>query len=208
MKPLLRLLTLLLFPVLTFAEPTTHGAPILVLGDSLSASYGIDRERGWVSLLAQRLEHRGLSRRIVNASVSGETTSGGVTRLGGLLEEHRPGLLVIELGANDGLRGTPLGVIRENLTTLVRRGQEAGSTIVLLGVRLPPNYGAAYTEGFQEIYREVARAEGVALVPDMLAGVAEDRSLMQADDLHPNAEAQPRILENIWPVLEPLIADH
>jgi acyl-CoA thioesterase-1 len=123
------------------------------------------------------------------------------------MESDRPALLVIELGANDGLRGTPLSLMRENLTAMVRRGKEAGSAVLILGVRLPPNYGAAYTEGFQAAFREVAKAEGVPLVPDLLAGVAEDRSLMQADGLHPTAEAQARILENVWPVLEPLVAD-
>lgn len=187
-------------------EPDGTAPPtILVLGDSLSASYGLDRETGWVSLLEERLRQQGIPHLVVNASVSGDTTAGGLSRLDSLLSRHRPRLLVIELGANDGLRGFSFDVIRENLTALIRRGRAAGSQILLTAVHLPPNYGAAYTEGFQAVFREVAAAEGVAFVPDLLEGVAEDRTLMQADGLHPTAEAQPRILQNLWPALERLL---
>lgn len=194
-----------MMPALAISTPTTDDPVILVLGDSLSASYGIDRESGWVSLLEARLRDRDFPQRVVNASVSGDTTAGGLTRLGPLLDQHRPALLLIELGANDGLRGLGLGLIRENLTELIRRGRAAGSQILLAGVRLPPNYGAAYTDGFQAVFREVAAAEAVPLVTDLLAGVAEDRGLMQADAIHPTAQAQPLILDNVWPVLEPLL---
>ncbi len=199
----------MLLPALTLAKSATD-APvippvILVLGDSLSASYGLDRESGWVSLLEERLRERGLDYRVVNASISGDTTAGGLTRLGALLEELAPALVLIELGANDGLRGLGFEVIRNNLAQMIQRGRDSGSRILLAGLRLPPNYGAAYTDGFQAVFREVAEVESVPLVPDLLAGVAENRDLMQADGLHPTAEAQPRILDNVWPVLEPLL---
>jgi acyl-CoA thioesterase I len=201
----LLLLTTLLMPALVMSKPSTDGPVILVLGDSLSASYGIDRESGWVSLLEERLRERGFAQRVVNASVSGDTTAGGLTRLDALLDQHSPDLLLIELGANDGLRGLGFEVIRDNLTDLIRRGRAAGTQVVLTAVHLPPNYGAAYTEGFQAVFREVAVSEAVPLVTDLLAGVAEDRGLMQADAIHPTAEAQPLILDNVWPVLEPLL---
>jgi acyl-CoA thioesterase I len=199
------LLTTLLLPAVAMGKTPADEPVVLILGDSLSASYGIDHESGWVRLLEERLQERGLPMRVVNASVSGDTTSGGLTRLGPLLERHRPAVLVIELGANDGLRGLGFDVIRDNLTELIRRGRDAGSRILLTAVHLPPNYGAAYTRGFQAVFREVAESESVPLVADLLAGVAEDRALMQADALHPTAEAQPRILENVWPALEPLL---
>ncbi|UHD14781.1 arylesterase [Thiocapsa bogorovii] len=205
----LLLLTCMLLPALTLGKTTTDApaAPpvILVLGDSLSASYGLDRESGWVSLLEERLRERGMVFRVVNASVSGDTTAGGLTRLGTLLDEHAPTLVLIELGANDGLRGLGFEVIRNNIIQMIERSRTSGSRVLLTGLRLPPNYGAAYTDGFQAVFREVAEAESVPLVPDLLAGVAENWDLMQADGLHPTAEAQPRILDNVWPVLEPLL---
>ncbi|RKT44766.1 acyl-CoA thioesterase-1 [Thiocapsa rosea] len=187
------------------ASPSLSPPVILILGDSLSASYGLDRESGWVSLLEERLRERGLDYRVVNASISGDTTAGGLTRLGALLDDHAPALVLIELGANDGLRGLGFEVIRNNLAQMIQRSRDAGSGILLAGLRLPPNYGAAYTDGFQAVFREVAETESIPLVPDLLAGVAENWDLMQADGLHPTAEAQPRILDNVWPVLEPLL---
>ncbi len=189
------------------SEPATATAPrILILGDSLSAAYGIDQNDSWVSLLEQRLRAKGLAYRVVNASISGETTAGGRARLARLLAEHRPSLVLLELGANDGLRGFAFGVLRDNLTTMIREARAAGSQVLLAGLRLPPNYGAAYTDGFQAVFREVTHAEQVPLIPDFLAGIPEDRALMQADDLHPNTAAQPLILENVWPGLEPLLS--
>jgi Lysophospholipase L1 and related esterases len=198
-----RLLTL----ILLCAVPTAlaQAAVILVLGDSLSAGYGIDLEHGWVSQLAARIERAGLPHQVVNASVSGETTSGGLTRLPALLERHRPSVLVIELGANDGLRGWDLGVIQDHLTRLVVQGREAGAQVLLIGVRLPPNYGVSYNDRFQAVWMQVAAEQGVPLVPDLLKGVAEDWDLMQPDGLHPTAEAQGRILDNVWPILEPVL---
>lgn len=180
---------------------------VLVLGDSLSAAYGLSRERGWVSLLAERLEAQGHPHRVINASVSGDTTAGGRARLPPLLERHRPNVLIIELGANDGLRGLGFDEIDANLTELVRLGLEAGAKVLLVGVRLPPNYGAAYTERFQAVFPAVSRREGVSLVPYLLAGVGERRDLMQQDDLHPTGEAQPLLLDNVWPGLEPLLQE-
>ena len=185
-----------------FAGPPT----ILVLGDSLSAAYGLRTEEGWVALLERRLVQAGLDYRVVNASISGDTTGGGLTRLPQALERHRPHLVVIELGANDGLRGLPFREIEANLTALIGLARAAGAQVLLVGVRLPPNYGAAYTEGFQASLRKVAEAEAVPLAPDLLAGVAEDRQLMQADGLHPKAEAQSILLDNVWPKLEPLLS--
>jgi len=177
------------------------------LGDSLSSSYGLNRDQGWVGLLAGRLSERGLPHRVLNASVSGDTTAGGLTRLPPLLERHRPAVLIIQLGANDGLRGLGLEEIESNLTGLVRRGTDGGARVLLVGVRLPPNYGAAYTQGFQAIFTSVAERQGVPLVPGLLAGVAERWELMQPDGLHPTGEAQPLLLENVWVGLEPLLLD-
>lgn len=180
------------------ARPT-----ILVLGDSLSAAFGIATDAGWVHLLQERLVDQGLPYQVVNASVSGETTAGGLTRLPALLAEHQPQLLIIALGANDGLRGFSFDTIRDNLTGMTRLGRESHALVLIAGVRLPPNYGAAYIDGFQAVFSEVAASQGVALVPQLLAGVAEDRELMQADGIHPGPAAQPRILANIWSELEP-----
>ena len=178
---------------------------ILVLGDSLSAAYGIALEDGWVALLQGRLRARGLDWRVVNAGLSGDTTAGGLTRLPELLERHRPAILIVELGANDGLRGLKPTLVRDNLARIIQAGRAAGSRVLLTGIRLPPNYGAAYNQAFQAVFQDLAAAQGVPLVPRLLAGVAEDRALMQADGVHPGAAAQPRILDNVWPVLEPLL---
>jgi acyl-CoA thioesterase I len=211
MIPLLLLLGLWLPALALNAEPVpaTPAPVILVLGDSLSAGYGLDPRQGWVWLLEERLRELGLPHRVVNASISGETTAGGRTRLPALLSEHQPKLLVIELGANDGLRGLGFGVIRDNLRALIRDGRESGSQVLLSAIRLPPNYGAAYNDIFQAIFQETAATEGVPLVTDFLAGIADNRALMQADGLHPTAQAQSLILANVWPVLKPLlVASH
>jgi len=178
---------------------------ILVLGDSLSAGYGLPRESGWVQLLGQRLGQRGYPHRVINASVSGDTTAGGLTRLPPLLKRRPPAILIVELGANDGLRGIAFEEIEANLTRLVRLGKASGAHVLVVGNRLPPNYGAAYADHFQALFKEVAQREQVAWIPRLLAGVAEDWGLMQADGLHPVAKAQPQMLDNVWPGLEPLI---
>ena len=189
--------------------PTAFASPpqILVLGDSLSAGYGVPLGRGWVDLLQQRLRERGYPHAVFNASVSGDTTAGGVTRLPSLLEQRKPQVVIIELGANDGLRGFGFDQIRANLQRLIQLARASGSQVLLVGVRLPPNYGAAYVERFQAIFRELSNQEQIALVPYLLAGVAEDWDLMQTDGLHPSAEAQPQLLENVWPHLEPLVQE-
>lgn len=177
-------------------------ATVLVLGDSLSAGYGFALERGWVHLLRKRL---GAEHRVVNASASGDTTTGGLARLGALLEEHRPSIVIIELGGNDGLRGIPAAAIRTNLQAMVEAVQADGARPVLAGMRIHPNYGPRYTEAFHAAYADVAEATGAALVPFLLEGVATDPKLMQRDGIHPNAEAQEKLLENVWEVLAPLV---
>jgi acyl-CoA thioesterase-1 len=188
--------------------PTLHAAPqptILVFGDSISAAYGIRVEEGWVSLLQKRLTTQGYGYRVVNASVSGETTGGGLARLPRALERHRPAILIIELGGNDALRGLPLNEVRTNLEGMIRKSQAAGAHVVLAGMRMPPNYGPRYSQEFQAMYTELSREHRLPLIPFVMEGVALDASLMQADGIHPNAKAQPLLLGEIWPRLEPLL---
>jgi len=180
---------------------------VLILGDSLSAGYGIALEQGWVSLLQARIRARGLPHEVVNASISGETTAGGLTRLPRLLDEHRPAVMVIELGANDGLRGFSPARIEAALEEMVELARVAGSQVLVVGVRMPPNYGAAYSERFQRVFADVAAGQDVALMARLLDGVAEVPELMQADGLHPRASAQPKLLENLWPDLLPLLLE-
>jgi acyl-CoA thioesterase-1 len=178
---------------------------ILVLGDSLSAGYGIRVEQGWVALLQKRLSEAGYGYRVVNASESGETTGGALARLPRALAAHRPAVVIVELGGNDGLRGLPVTDIRANLGALVRHSRESGARVLLVGMRMPPNYGPAYTAGFDGLFTEVAKREHVPLVPFLLDGVALDDSLMQDDGIHPNAAAQPKLLDLVWPRLQPLL---
>ncbi|SHE37168.1 acyl-CoA thioesterase-1 [Modicisalibacter ilicicola DSM 19980] len=175
---------------------------LLVLGDSLSAAYGIEREAGWVNLLRQRL---GDDVKVVNASISGETTAGGETRLPELLRQHAPDIVLIELGGNDGLRGLSPQQMRGNLSSMIEASQRAEAKVLLVGIEIPPNYGQAYTRAFRSVYRGLAEKYGVPLVPFLLDGIALDDGLMQDDGIHPTAEAQPRMLENVWPKLEPLL---
>lgn len=178
---------------------------LLVLGDSLSAEYGLARGAGWVALLEQRLAERHPGWTVVNASISGETTSGGATRIAGLLDRHRPAAVVVELGGNDALRGLDLNATRGNLDRIVGASREAGAKVLLLGMQVPPNYGKAYTDAFAQVFQDVAKVHQAPLVPFFLDGVAEDMSLFQPDRIHPNAQAQPRMLENVWPALRKLI---
>lgn len=184
--------------------PST-GATILVLGDSISAGYGIQREQSWVSQLGSRVAGEAEGWRVVNASVSGETTGGGLARLPDALEEHDPGVVIIELGGNDGLRGYPIGRIRENLERMVALAKEAGSRVLLVGMQIPPNYGPRYTRAFAALYEEVAAAHEVPLVPFILEEVALRPELMQRDGIHPTGEAQELLLNAVWPHLAPLI---
>jgi len=180
---------------------------ILVLGDSLSAEYGLPRGAGWVRLLEQRLDARaGVKYTVVNASISGETTRGGLTRLPQLLDTHRPSVVVIELGANDGLRGLPLEAMRANLKAMAEAARGSGARVLLVGIRVPPNYGRDYTERFFASFAEVARQTRSALAPFLLDGLAEDLAMFQADRIHPNEKAQPRMLDNVWPHLVPLLS--
>ena len=179
---------------------------VLVLGDSISAAYGIDETQGWVQLLRQRLDKQCSGLPVVNASVSGDTSDGGRVRLPKLLERHRPDTLIIELGGNDGLRGLPPSRLANNLTTMIRLGREAGAEVVLLGMRIPPNYGPAYTRLFEGAFQDVAEDTGVPFLPFLLDGVVEADQL-QSDGIHPTAEAQPRLLDNAWPVIETALPD-
>jgi acyl-CoA thioesterase-1 len=180
-----------------FAEPRN----LLVLGDSLSAAYGIPRERGWVALLQQRLPNL----HVVNAGISGDTTDGGVARLPLLLQKHQPSIVIIELGGNDGLRGFQIQRIRDNMAQLIQLCQSAGAKVLLVGMKIPPNYGLRYTSDFYASYTETAKKFAVPLVPFILEGVATHPELMQDDLIHPRAEAQQKLLDNIWPYLQPLL---
>jgi len=190
------------------AAATARARKILVVGDSLSAEYGLVRGSGWVALLEQRLGRDHAGTRVVNASISGDTTSGGLARLPALLRDHKPDLVLLELGGNDALRGLPLPNTRANLAEMARLAKAARARVVILGMQLPPNYGRAYGERFADLFADVAKAEGAALVPFMLKGVADGanaEAMFQADRIHPLAIAQPAILGNVWPVLEPLL---
>ncbi|MGY6217243.1 arylesterase [Methylolobus aquaticus] len=177
---------------------------VLVLGDSLSAGYGLSSvDQGWVFLLQQRLEVNG--DRVVNASISGDTTSGGRARLPGLLAEHKPGLVLVELGANDGLRGLSPAQMKTNLNEIIGQSRAAGAAVVLIGMRLPPNYGRRYAEAFEGVFPVLAKESGVPLVPFMLDGVGGQTQYMQADGLHPNESAQPVIFDNVWRAVQPLV---
>ena len=176
---------------------------ILVFGDSLSAAYGLPREAGWVALLQQQLQQRKSRYSVVNASISGETTSGGRSRIAAALKQHRPAIVILELGANDGLRGAPLDEIETNLAELIRQSQTAGAKVLLVGMRLPPNYGQTYTDGFRALYPKLAQQYHAALVPFLLEGVAADQ--FQNDNLHPVAAAHPQILKNVMGKLGKLL---
>ena len=179
---------------------------ILVLGDSLSAEYGLARGTGWVALLEARLAREQIAATVVNASISGDTTSGGRSRIGALLSQHRPTHVVIELGGNDALRGLPLKSSQDNLAAIAKAAKAAGAQVMVVGMQVPPNYGSAYTRDFVAMFGQVAQAQGAALVPFLLAGVADDPDPVrwfQADRIHPNAAAHPRILDNVWPVMKP-----
>ena len=188
------------------ALPALAERTVMVFGDSLSAGYGLASGEGWVSLLAGRLSRDGLAWKVVNASVSGETTAGGLSRLPADLTRHHPSVVVIELGANDALRGQPLAAIRANLQRMIQLVRKARAQPVLVGIMIPPNYGIDYAGGFRSVYSEIAKDEKVPLVPFLLDGIVEHPELFQADQLHPTAAAQPRILDNVWRTLEPVLA--
>ncbi|BCG23749.1 arylesterase [Pseudomonas tohonis] len=178
---------------------------VLVVGDSISAALGLETSQGWVSLLQKRLDEEGFEHRVVNASISGDTSAGGASRLPALLGEHKPELVIIELGGNDGLRGQPPAQLQQNLAGMVERSQQAGAKVLLLGMRLPPNYGKRYTDAFARVYQDLAASRQVPLVPFFLEGVGGVEGMMQADGIHPAAGAQGKLLDNVWPSLKPLL---
>lgn len=178
---------------------------ILVLGDSVSAGYGIESQQSWVNLLQTKLGTQGYGYRVINASVSGETTTGGLARLPRALELHQPKIVIIELGGNDGLRGLPLATSRGNLQKMIELSRAAGAQVLLLGMKIPPNYGPRYSEGFEQVFRELASRYKLAFEPFFLERIALEPGMMQDDGLHPTAKAQPIMLETVWPVLRPLL---
>jgi acyl-CoA thioesterase-1 len=178
---------------------------LLVVGDSLSAAYGMDMGSGWVALLGKRLERQKYDYQVVNASLSGDTTANGLARLPRLLDKHQPAIVIIELGGNDGLRGLALEQMKHNITAMVTEAKARNARVLLVGMQLPPNYGNRYTERFRSIYREVAAEQQVGLAPFLLDGIATNGALMQPDGIHANAKAQSKMLENVWPHLRPLL---
>ena len=178
---------------------------ILIVGDSISAALGLDARLGWASLLQQRLKEQGYDDQVVNASISGDTSAGGLARLPALLAEHQPQVVIVELGANDGLRGQSITQLKQNLADMVDASQKAGAKVLVLGMLLPPNYGARYTQAFAKVYRDLASEKKIALVPFFMEGVGGHPEFIQADGLHPKANAQGRLLDNVWPTLKPLL---
>ncbi|MDB5805847.1 MAG: arylesterase [Betaproteobacteria bacterium] len=195
--------------LLAACATVSSGAPsapaILVVGDSLSAEYGLQRGQGWVALMQQRLKEKHFDYSVTNASISGDTTAGGAARIGVALKNIKPVIVIIELGSNDGLRGLSLDDSRANLESMILASQRAGAKVLLIGMQIPPNYGRDYTEKFKALFPELARKHKVSLAPFLLEGVGEKPELFQADGLHPLAQAHPRILNNVWPGLEPLL---
>ena len=197
----IRWLLALLLATPSFAAAAT----IMVLGDSLSSAYGLQRDQGWTTLLQQRLDEKKLDYKVANASISGDTTFGGRNRINAALKTHRPAIVIIALGANDGLRGLSIEVVRANLETMVRTSHKAGAKVLVVGMRMPPNFGLDYAEKFQQTFRDVATRERVALVPFLLEGFAEKQDLFQPDGIHPAAAAQRLVLDNVWKGLQPLL---
>jgi acyl-CoA thioesterase-1 len=201
-KRLLALIVLIVASASAYAEAPV----ILVFGDSISAGYGLQHvELGWVELLKTRLKAQGYVYQVVNASVSGETTAGGLARLPRALELHHPSIVIIELGGNDGLRALPIPQFRDNLTQLVTLASAAGAKVLLLGMRMPPNYGPQYTEQFAKVFSDLARDKKIPTVPFLLTDIALNQNLLQGDEIHPNADGQPILLNNVWPALQPLL---
>ena len=180
---------------------------VLVVGDSISAALGLETRQGWVSLLQQRLETGDFAHKVINASISGDTSSGGLARLPALLAAHRPSLVIVELGGNDGLRGQSPAQLQQNLAAMVERSQAVGAKVLILGMKLPPNYGQRYTTAFADVFPRVAKDHKASLVPFFLEGVGGVPGMMQPDGIHPTVAAQPRLLENVWPALQPLLVE-
>lgn len=190
--------------LLLLAQEAAAGT-VLVVGDSISAALGLETSQGWVSLLQKKLDSERIDHRVVNASISGDTSAGGAARLPALLGEHKPEVVIIELGGNDGLRGQPPAQLQQNLASMVEQSRQVGAKVLVLGMRLPPNYGKRYTDAFARVFNDVAKEQQVPLVPFFLEGVGGVEGMMQADGIHPAAGAQPKLLENVWPSLQPLL---
>ena len=185
------------------ANPPT----VLVIGDSLSAGYGIDVDQSWTALLQSKLESQGYEHRVVNASISGDTTEGGASRIAAALENFGPDLVILELGGNDGLRGIPPDRMKDNLKAIIETSQASGASVIMLGIRIPTNYGSRYTSAFEGVYRELAEQLQIPWIEFFMEAVALDETLMQADGIHPNARAQPILLDNAWPIVSQALAD-
>jgi len=200
------------FVLVALTSPTAAAAPavptVLILGDSLSAGYGLGTGQGWVDLLQRKLAAQGFAHQVVNASITGDTTAGGRSRIGAALQTHKPQIVIIELGGNDGLRGSALAPVKANLEYMVEAAQKAGAKVLLLGMQLPPNYGARYVADFAALFSDVARARQAALVPFLLRGFGDNPELFQADRIHPTAQAQPLMLDTLWPELRKLLPKH
>jgi acyl-CoA thioesterase-1 len=203
MRKILALLVVLVSGGVGGSEPPT----MLIFGDSLSAGYGIEVDQSWVTLLQARLGEQGYEHRVVNASISGETSEGVAARIDTALETFTPALVILELGGNDGLRGFPPGRMRANLDTIITKSKASGADVVMLGIRIPPNYGQRYTEAFENVFRELADRHEIPWIEFFLEGVALNSELMQADGIHPNAAAQPILLDNAWPIIEQTLAN-
>lgn len=191
--------------VLLFLSMPAWGGTIMVFGDSLSAGYGLDPDQGWVNLLRDRLVEKGFHYNVVNESISGDTSAGGLARIGEALALHQPNIVILELGANDGLRGLSLKMMKHNLSSIIRQAKNAGAKVLLLAMQMPPNYGPRFTERFSSIYGELAREQQLPPPPFLLKDVALEPTLLQADNLHPNAKGQPMLLDTVWPSLLPLL---
>lgn len=188
--------------LLMTAEAESSGAPtVLIFGDSLSAGYGIEVDQSWASLLQARLKQQGYEHQVVNASISGETTEGGATRIGAALEEFEPELIILELGGNDGLRGFPASRMKENLVNIVKAAKSSGADVVLLGIRIPTNYGPRYSASFEKVFRDVSTEYDVDWIEFFMDGIALNDDLLLEDRIHPNSEAQPILLDNAWPII-------
>lgn len=209
MKPHLTRLLVCFFAALASSSSWAAEAErtVLIFGDSLSASYGIEEEQGWVTLLSNKIDSEGLPFQVINGSVSGETSTGGLARLPAMLASYSPELLVLELGGNDGLRGLPLNLLKQNMTAMVDLAEQAGAVVILTGIQIPPNYGSRYTLPFAELYGELATEKNLSLVPFLIEGIPQIPELMQSDGIHPKAEAQFMILDNVWPALLPLLEE-
>ena len=210
LKLILLLIVLSYVPIVAFSQdsPATiadNTPVIVVLGDSLSAAYGMEISQSWPSLLQERLNEHGYAHRVFNSSITGDTTQGGLARLPRLLDKHQPDVVLLELGGNDGLRGVPIGTTENNLSSMINQSQAAGSSVILAEMRIPPNYGRSYTEKFNSMYTNLTVQYGIAMLPFLLQDIALEPGLMQADGIHPTARAQPLILEQVWVVLEPLL---